>query len=166
MVILYLNGIIPQKVADFIETRIKGGIYQLNEGSLNGRISQIAHMEVNENYNVLYIKAGVDKGLLAYGKDVPVFSRIKGELELQGRDFLLHGMSANFGDSPMTLEGKITDYCTTTPEQYPFTMTMTPGQKEIAWLLGSNGGDKFAFTGKSILQMTGSGTLEQLYTGW
>ncbi len=153
-------GIVPEKVADFIEQRIKGGIYQLNEGSLNGRISQIAHMEVNDNYNVLYIKAGVDKGLLTYGKNVPVFSGIKGELELKGKDFLLHGMSAYFGESPMMLEGKIADYCTATPEQYPFTMTMTPSQKEIAWLLGRNGDDKFAFTGKSTLQMTGSGTLD------
>ncbi|HVO67760.1 MAG TPA: AsmA-like C-terminal domain-containing protein [Syntrophales bacterium] len=152
-------GIIPRGVADFIETRIKGGTYQLKEGSLNGRVSQIAHMEVNDNYNVLYIKAGVDKGLLAYGRDVPVFSGIRGELELRGRDFLLHGMSGNFGESPMMLEGKITDYCTSAPTEYQFTMTMTPGQKEIAWLLGRDGDNKFAFTGKTTLQMSGSGPL-------
>ena len=153
-------GIIPRSVSDFIETRIKGGTYQLKQGSLNGRISQIAHMEINDNYNVLYIKAGVEKGLLAYGKDAPVFSGIKGELELRGRDFLLHGVSANFGESPMMLEGKITDYCTAAPAQYPFTMAMIPGQKEIAWLLGRNGDDKFAFKGRTTLQMSGSGALD------
>ena len=34
---------------------------------------------------------------------------------------------------------------------------MTPGQKEIAWLLGMDGDNKFAFTGKTSLQMTGAG---------
>ncbi|HYA13191.1 MAG TPA: AsmA-like C-terminal region-containing protein [Syntrophales bacterium] len=116
-------------------------------------------MEVNDNYNVLYIKAGVDKGLLAYGRDVPTFSGIKGELGLQGRDFLLHGMSGNFGESPMTLEGRITNYCTSAPTEYPFAMTMTPGQKEIAWLFGRDRDEKFTFTGTSTLQMSGSGTL-------
>ena len=152
-------GIIPRKVADFIETRVKGGMYQLKEGSLNGRISQIAHIGVDDNYNVLYIRAGVDKGLLAYAKGVPVFNGIKGDLELRGKDFLLNSMSANFGESPMTLEGKITDYCTAAPEQYLFTMNMVPGQKEITWLMGIKEDNKFAFTGRNLLQMKGSGTL-------
>lgn len=151
-------GIMPRSVANFIETHIKGGIYELKEGSLNGRISQIAHMGKNDNYNVLYVKVGVDKGLLTYGRETPVFSSIKGELELRGRDFLLHNMSGNFGESPMTLEGRITDYCLATPKKYPFSMTMKPGQKEITWLLGSKG-DKLAFAGETILQMTGSGSL-------
>lgn len=152
-------GIIPRGVADFIKTHIKGGTYQLKEGILNGRISQIANMEVDDNYNVLYVKAGVDKGLLTYGRNVPVFSGIKGELELRGKDFVLQGMSGNFGESPMTLEGRITDYCLATPAKYPFTMTMTPGRKEISWLLGRDMEKKFAFTGKTILKMTGSGML-------
>ena len=41
-------GIIAKGVAVFIEDRIKGGTYQLLEGSLQGRVSQIAHMEKNE----------------------------------------------------------------------------------------------------------------------
>ena len=151
-------GIMPRGVSNFIETHIKGGTYELKEGSLNGRISQIAHMEKNDNYNVLHVKVGVDKGLLTYGKETPVFNGIKGELELRGKDFLLHNMSGNFGESPMTLEGRITDYCLATPKKYPFSMAMKPGQKEITWLLGSNA-DKLAFAGESILQMTGSGTL-------
>jgi uncharacterized protein involved in outer membrane biogenesis len=151
-------GIISRGVADFIETHIKGGTYQLKEGSINGRISQIAHMDEHENYNALHVKIGVDEGLLSYGKTVPIFSGIKGELELRGKDLLLHNMSGNFGESPMTLEGRIADYCLSTPANYPFTLTMTPGQKEIAWLLGIDGGNKFAFTGKTPLQMTGSGT--------
>jgi len=151
-------GIMPGSVADFIDTRIKGGTYQLKECSINGRISQIAHMDEHENYKVLQAKVGVDKGLFSYGKNVPVFSGIKGELELRGKDFLLHNISGNFGESPMTLEGRITDYCLATLASYPFTIHMTPGQKEIAWLLGIDGDNKFAFTGKTTLQITGSGT--------
>jgi len=153
-------GIIPRGVANYIETHIKGGTYELKESRLNGRISQIAHMEKDDNCNVLSIKVGVDKALLTYGKNVPAFNSIKGELELRGKDFILHNMSGNYGESPMTLEGRITDYCMETPAQYPFTMTMTAGPKEIAWLLGRAGDNHFAVTGKSTLQMTGSGTLD------
>jgi len=151
-------GIISRGVADFIKTRIKGGIYQLKEGSINGRISQITHMDENENYNVLHVKVGVDEGMLSYGKNVPIFSRIKGELELRGKDMLLHNMSGKFGESPVALEGRIADYCLATPASYPFAATIIPGQKEIAWFLGIGGGGNFAFTGKTSLQMTGSGT--------
>jgi uncharacterized protein involved in outer membrane biogenesis len=153
-------GIISGGVADFIKTHIKGGTYQLKEGSINGRISQIAHMGENENYNVLHVKVGMDEGILSYGRNVPILSGIKGGLELRGKDLLLHNMSGKFGESPMTLEGRITDYCLATPASYPFALTMIPGKKEIAWLLGIDGGGNFAFTGKTSLQMTGSGTTD------
>jgi len=153
-------GIISKDVADFIKTHIKGGTYQLEEGSILGRVSQIAHMGENENCNVLHVKIGVDKGILSYGKNVPVFSGIKGELEFRGRDMLLNHMSGKFGESPMTLEGRITDYCVPGPSGYPFTLTMTPGQKEVAWLLGIDAGSNFVFTGKTFLRMTGSGTTD------
>lgn len=152
-------GIMSQGLADFIQTHIKGGTYELKESSLNGRISQIANMEKNDNCNILSVKASIDRGVLAYGKKVPAFSGIKGELELKGRDIVLHNMSAHFGESPMTLEGKITDYCLETPAQYLFTMTMVAGAKEVAWLLGEDGESKFSFTGRSALHMAGSGTL-------
>lgn len=151
-------GIIAEDVADFIKTRIKGGMYQLKEGSIHGRISQIAHMGENENYKVLHVKIGVDEGILSYGKNVPVFSGIKGELEFRGKNMFLHHMSGKFGESPMTLEGRITDYCLPGPSGYPFTLTMNPGQKEVAWLLGINANSNFVFTGKTFLRMTGSGT--------
>jgi len=153
-------GIMPRSVAGFIETHIKGGLCQIKEGILHGRISQISHLEKNENDNVLYIKAGVDKGLLTFGRGVPVFSDIKGELELRGKDFILHNMTGHFGESPMTLEGRIADWCPGTPSKYPFAMTMVPGQKEISWLLGTGGNNPFAFTGKTTLQITGSGTMD------
>jgi uncharacterized protein involved in outer membrane biogenesis len=153
-------GIIAEGVADFIKTSIRGGKYQLKEGSIQGRISQIAHLGENENCKVLHVKVGVDEGILSYGKNVPVISGIRGDLELLGRDMLLRHMTGKFGESPMTLEGRITDYCMSGPSGYPFTLTMNPGQKEVEWLLGIDAGSNFVFTGKTFLRMTGSGTAD------
>jgi uncharacterized protein involved in outer membrane biogenesis len=150
-------GIIVKDPAEFIEQHIKGGNYWLEEGRLDGRISQILHMEKGDNYNVLYINARVENGILSYGPDVPTFNSIKGKLEMRGKDFNLHQMSGRFGTSPMTMEGKITDYPLNVPSAYPFTMSMTPRQPEAAWLFGKENGAKLALEGESTLRLTGSG---------
>ncbi|HTP64482.1 MAG TPA: DUF748 domain-containing protein, partial [Geobacteraceae bacterium] len=150
-------GIIYKDTADYIEQHIKGGIYKLDDGRLDGRVSQINHMERGTNYNVLYIYGRVEKGLVSYGPDNPTFNNIKGTLEMRGKDFNLIRMSANFGSSPLTLDGKIADYPLDTPTSYPFTMTMTPGRNEVAWLLGRERGAKLGFSGKSTLHLTGAG---------
>lgn len=150
-------GIIAQSASEYIEQHIKGGIYKLDMGRLDGRASQIAHMERGENYNVLAIRGTVEKGLVTYGTDVPTFNNIKGELELKGKDFLLNRMSANFGGSPFTMDGKIADYPLDTPSTYPFEMTMTPRQAEVLWLLGKEKGKKLVFGGESKLRLTGNG---------
>lgn len=150
-------GIIVDDTADFIEQRIKGGVYRLDEGTLDGRISQIAHMEKGENYNVLYIRARVEKGVLSYGSGVPVFNDIAGELEMKGKDFNLNGMSGKFGSSPFTLDGKITDYPLNKPSGYPFTMTMSPRQPEVAWLFDARKTGKLTLSGPSTLKLAGDG---------
>ena len=150
-------GIIVKDTADFIEQHIMGGVYRLDEGSLDGRISQILHMEKGENYNVLYIRGHVEQGLISYGDSVPTFNSIKGGLEMKGKDFILHGMKARFGTSPFSLEGKITDYPLESPCAYPFTMVMTPMQPEIAWLMGREAGKNVGFSGNSTLHLQGDG---------
>ena len=150
-------GIIAHDASVYIEQHIKGGTYKLDYGRLDGRVSQIAHMERGDNYNVLAIRGTVEKGLITYGPDVPTFNAIKGDLEMKGKDFLLHRMTANFGGSPFTLEGKIADYPLNTPSSYPFGMTMTPRQAEIAWLFGREAGKKLRYTGESTLRLTGDG---------
>ena len=100
------------------------------------------HMEQGENYNILAIRGKVEKGLVTYGAAVPAFSDIKGELELRGKDFLLHRMTGQFGQSPFSLDGKIADYPLDKPSSYPFDMTITPRQPELAWLLGKEAGRK------------------------
>jgi uncharacterized protein involved in outer membrane biogenesis len=151
-------GVIPRSTADFIEQHIKGGIYRLDEGRLDGRISRILHMGRGDNYNALFIRGRVDKGLVTYGPRVPTFNNIKGELEMRGKDFILSRMSGNFGGSPFTIDGKITDYPLDKPSSYPFIMTMNPGRAEIAWLFRQDKTRKLTFRGPSRLRLAGSGT--------
>jgi uncharacterized protein involved in outer membrane biogenesis len=153
-------GIIVKDTADYIEQHIKGGIYRLDDGRLDGRVSQIAHMELGTNYNVLFINGRVENGVVSYGPNHPTFNGIRGTLEMRGKDFILQGMSGYFGTSPLTLEGRITDYPLTTPCSYPFTMSMTPRQPELAWLLAKVKGNKPDFKGETTLRMAGAGTTD------
>lgn len=150
-------GIIVKDTAEWIEEHIAGGIYQLDEGKLDGRISQILHMEKGTNYDILYIKARAEKGVVTYGSKVPTFNNIKGTLELKGKDFLLHGMSGNFGTSPMTLEGRITDYPLDSPSGYPFKMVISPTRNEVAWLTGKGISSNLGYNGNSSLTLNGEG---------
>lgn len=151
-------GIIVKDTADFIEQKIAGGIYRLDEGRLDGRVSQILHMERGENYKILTVKARVEDGVVNYGSGIPVFSGIKGQLELAGKDFTLRGMSGRYGNSPFTMEGRITDYPLTVPCRYLFAMNLRPHQSELAWFLGHGRGDKSTLSEGSTLKLTGEGT--------
>ena len=150
-------GIIPNDTSEFIEQHIRGGAYRLEEGTLKGRISQIAHMERGTNYNVLSIRGTVEDGLVAFGSDTPTFNGIRGNLALRGKDFILSGMDGRFGESPFTLEGRITDYPIDAPCSYPFTMKMTPAQHDVAWLLERGKRGKLSFSGPSALFLSGNG---------
>ncbi|MBU5615142.1 DUF3971 domain-containing protein [Geomonas azotofigens] len=147
-------GIIVDGTAHFIEQKITGGVYRLDQGRLDGRVSQILHMERGQNYNVLYIKAHVEDGVVNYGSGIPIFTGVKGQLELSGKDFILKGMTGRFGTSPLTLEGRITDYPLDHPSQYPFTAKVQPRQPEVVWLLGKG---ISSFTTNAILNLKGEG---------
>jgi len=148
-------GIIVDDTSRFIEEKITGGIYRLDQGRLDGRISQILHMERGQNYNVLTIKARVEEGVVDYGSGMPVFSGIKGELQLAGKDFTLRGMTGRFGSSPLSLEGRITDYPLHVPCQYLFTAKVQPRKPEAVWLLGKG---LTSFSDGSTLSLKGEGT--------
>jgi uncharacterized protein YhdP len=152
-------GIIVKDTADFIEQKIMAaGNYRLDEGRLDGRVSQILHMEKGENYKILYIRAHVEEGAVNYGSGIPVFSGIKGELDLFGKDFILKGMSGRFGASPFTLEGTIADFPLLVPTRYLFTMNLHPRHSELVWFLGHKLGDKVSLSEGSTLKLTGTGT--------
>lgn len=151
-------GIIVKDTADFIEQKVNGGYYRLEDGRLDGTVSQILHMERGHNYDVLYVKAHVDEGLVAYGNGFPVCSDIKGELYLAGKDFILKGMSGKFGTSPMALEGRIADYPLDTPCRYLFTANVRAKQQEAAWVLGKGRDRRFHFGDGSLFRVTGEGT--------
>ena len=151
-------GIIVKDTADFIEQKITGGIFRLEEGRLDGRVSQILHMERGQNYNILTIRAQVEEGVVSYGSGIPVFDGIKGTLELAGKDFHLKGMTGRFGSSPLALEGRICDYPIDVPSRYLFSANLNPRQQEAAWLMGKGHSDKLALSDGSTMKLNGTGT--------
>ena len=150
-------GIIEHDAADYIENKIKSGIFKLDTGVLDGRISQIAHMEIGDNYKTLTIRGPVDKAVLSYGGKAPTFNTIKGTIELKGKNFNLIGMSGNFGTSPFTLNGTISEYNTDKPSSYPVKMAISPHAPEMAWLADIAGIPKLDYSGVSALVLTGEG---------
>ena len=151
-------GIIPRETSEFIEKNIKAGTCRLDDGRLEGRLSQITSMWENDNARVLLIKSTIiEGGLLRLSDKVPSFNSIKGKLILEGRNFALRDMSGKFGTSSFTMNGAITDYCLKTPSSYPFSMTMVPQKAEVAWLLGEKTGSRLNFFGTSYLRLNGHG---------
>jgi uncharacterized protein YhdP len=150
-------GIIEKDTSDYIEQKIKTGIFKLDTGILDGRVSQITHMELGENSNTLLIRGPVEKAILSYGPKAPTFNNIKGILELKGKNFNLIGMSGSFGTSPFKLNGSITEYNTDKASDYPVKMEISPNGPEVAWLAKIAGADKLDYSSSSSLVLTGSG---------
>jgi uncharacterized protein involved in outer membrane biogenesis len=151
-------GIIADDAADFIEHKIRAGLFKLDNGTLNGHFSQLARFGAGNNAETLYIKGTAEQASIQYGAKAPTFQQIKGTLELKGRDFNLIGMKGSFGNSPFTMEGTIKEYATEgTPTLYPFTMTITPKPAEVAWLAEIAGVEALQFQGASTLKLQGDG---------
>lgn len=150
-------GIIEKDAADYVENKIKSGVFKLDTGILDGRISQITHMEIGQNYNTLVIRGPVENAVLSYGPKAPTFNNIKGIIELKGKNFNLIGMSGLFGTSPFKLDGSITEYNTDKRSDYPVRMDILPRGPEIAWLAGIVGASKLDYSNSSSLKLTGSG---------
>lgn len=150
-------GIIPADTSDYIEHKIKAGVFKLDTGVLDGRVSQIAHMELGDNYKTLLVRGPVEKAVLSYGPKAPVFSNIKGTIELKDKNFSLIGMTAQFGGSPLKLNGAITEYNTNNPSDYQVRMEITPQPSEVAWLARIAGASRLEFGGVSTVVLNGSG---------
>jgi len=151
-------GIIAEDTADFIEHKIKTGIFKLDNGTLNSRFSQLARFGIGNNADTLYIKGTADQASIQYGAKAPRFQQIKGTLELKGRNFNLVEMSGNFGGSPFTMAGTIGEYATEgVPSPYPFSMTITPKPAEVAWLAEIAGVEALRFQGATTLKLQGDG---------
>ena len=155
--------IIPANMVSFIEAHIKDGNLRLVEGKLKGRLSQIAHMNKQENAGVLSFRAEVNKGVFAADKSAPDFQDISGILELKNRQFLLKNMTGRFGNSPFTLEGGISDFARPQPVEYTANMTLKPARDEFLWLLGKEKFRDFSFNGSSTLVLSGKGTAENYH---
>jgi len=151
-------GIIDRDVADWIERHVKGGKLTLVSGTLDGTVSQLRSLGVGTNYRAIAVDARIEEGVVSYGPSAPPFTRVTGRLSLEGKDFILRGMRGFFGSSPLSLEGKITEYVPTPiPCSFPFTMTMTPHPAEVAWLIGKERASSLSFGGESTLSLSGDG---------
>jgi uncharacterized protein involved in outer membrane biogenesis len=150
-------GLIDSDTTDYIENKIKTGIFKLDTGVLDGKISQIAHMEIGQNCNTLMIRGPIEKGVLSYGPKAPTFNNLKGVIELKGKNFNLVGMSGNFGTSPFTLDGSITEYNTDKPADYPIRMDISPHAPEMAWLAKMAGIPTLEYGSTSALRLSGNG---------
>ncbi len=150
-------GIIESGTADYIENKIKSGVFKLDTGILDGKVSQIVHMEIGQNYNTLTIRGPVEKAVLSYGPKAPTFNNLKGIIELKGKNFNLIGMTGNFGSSPFSLDGSITEYNTDKVADYPVKMNIAPHTPEIAWLTKIAGIPNLEYSNTSLLRLVGSG---------
>lgn len=152
-------AIFDKDTADYIENKIKTGIFKLDTGILDGRISQITHMEVGQNGNTLMIRGPVEKAVLSYGPKAPTFNNLKGIIELKGKNFNLIGVTGNFGTSPFSLDGSITEYNTDQPSDYPMKMNIAPYAPEMAWLAGVAGIPMLEYKNSSSLHLSGDGRI-------
>lgn len=151
-------GIIHKGVGNFIDKHVKDGAFRLIEGKLNGRLSQIAHMNKKESVDVLSIEAEVNKGVFEAHQTAPVFHDISGILELKKRQFSLNNMKGRFGLSPLTMEGSISDFALPHPTIYTAEMKIQPTRDEVLWLLGKEKFRNLNFKGPSTLILSGKGT--------
>ena len=120
-------------------------IFELVEGKLKGRLSQITHMNKPENAGVLSLRAEINKGVFAADKSAPDFQDISGILELKNGQLLLRNMTGLFGNSPFTLDGGLSDFTRQQPVEYTANMTIKPVRDEVLWLLGKEKFRDFTF---------------------
>ncbi|MCF8054838.1 MAG: AsmA-like C-terminal region-containing protein, partial [Deltaproteobacteria bacterium] len=151
--------IIPKPVTDFMREKIISiDSVVIEEARLEGRIKDIANITEEKNKDVLFVSAKIGGAAVAYWQDLPTFNRFTGMLELRGRDFSLKEAKGFFGDSPMVLEGRITNY--NAPDlgnSYEFSLVTDAGSGEMSKLTQNFIQQQ---SGASQLLLNGSGPLE------
>ena len=150
-------GIIPPGTSAFIKKNIRAGLFRMQEGALKGRLSQLRKWGAAGHDNLLLVKTSVAKGVVDFGGSIPNFNGIAGELVFTERDIQFNQMAGFFGASPVSLTGKIAGYALAEPAAYPFTATVQPTSRELAWLIGENLLKKLSFSGNTTLKLSGMG---------
>ncbi|MEI7590684.1 MAG: AsmA-like C-terminal region-containing protein, partial [Deltaproteobacteria bacterium] len=153
--------IIPVIVMSYIDEHIPHVNIDLEEGRIAGRISQIKNISKDENYRCLYIRAVASNGSVRYkdraNKNIS-FTNIGGVLELKEKDFNLKIMRGVLGNTPLKLDGKITNYIIPNEtSSYVFNATLEPHKTEVQQLLEFFFSD---YAGNSFLSLNGSGEIK------
>jgi len=156
-------GIIPANAGSFIETHVTEGDFRLVEAKLAGRLSRISRIDEEGNEGVLSLRAEISGGVFEAGGSAPVFHDISGMLELEDRRFSLRKMQGNFGNSPFTMEGGISDFALPRPAVYTAEATLQPAREEVLWLMGKERFRSFTFDGTSTLLLSGKGTADDYH---
>lgn len=154
-------GLLPKKVSAYIQDHVQAGVFRLNESSLVGRLSQIRNLNHEQNAQVLQARISVHQGVMTYGATLPHLREIRGELVFRGTDFLLQGMSGYVGNSLVSLEGAIRNYCLARPSTYPFHMTVQAEEQEMVWFAGQEIMKQAKIKGRSSWKLSGDGPLDR-----
>ncbi len=149
-------GLLPRDTGNFFRNILRQAVFTDVTGRLQGRLSRIRQMDRGDNARALAVRARVDRGILSFGPDIPLFEDIAGQIRLEGTDILCEGMTGRIGASPFRLDGRMTGYPLDAPSRYPFTATLNPHPREIQWLLGE-AGRRLRYSGASVLRLTGDG---------
>ncbi len=150
-------GLIPAETAAFIRKHIRTGVFRLQAASLKGRRSDFRNWGAANRASIADIRATVTGGSLEFGAHTPRFHNIKGQLLVSEREFRFENMTGNFGDSPLTLNGKIENYALAAPATYPFTAIIQPSRRELAWLLGMDLPERLSLSGTTSVKLAGKG---------
>ncbi len=150
-------GVIPAETAAFIRKHIRTGVFRLQAANLKGRRSDFRNWGTANRESVADIRATVTGGSLEFGNHTPRFHNIKGQLFVSEREFRFENMTGNFGDSPLTLTGKIENYALSAPATYPFTAVIQPSRRELAWLFEMDLAQRLSLSGTTSMYLAGKG---------
>ncbi len=150
-------GLIPAETAAFIRKHIRTGVFRLQAAGLKGRRSDFRNWGAANRASIADIRATVTGGSLEFGAHTPRFHNIKGQLFVSEREFRFENMTGNFGDSPLTLTGKIENYALAAPATYPFTAVIQPSWRELAWLFEMDLAERLSLSGTTSVHLAGKG---------
>jgi hypothetical protein len=159
-------GLFNSGTAVFIKEKITQGKFQILEGVLHGSARQFSHMEREENTGALYLKLAVSDGSVLYLKPPLPFQGLKGTLEIKNGQMNFQHFTGFYGDSPISVEGSITNLFNDKTSLFPFTASGVLEVTDLERIIGKDTVGEIEYKGHSGLQLIGQGSLDDYsFTG-